>query len=252
MIQNSFLFLERIQGGIETSLWKQGIENWDLFLGTKKIRGLSPKRKYYYDRKILEARSALYNQDSTYFKRCLPPSEFYRLYDFFKEDSVFLDIETTGLDFRSDDITVIGLFDGLKTKTMIKNINLDFKSLKDELDKYKLIITFNGGSFDVPFINKKYPGLLPDIPNFDVMVAAAKLGLKGGLKKIEKNLGIKRGNIVVDFNGGDALTLWKMYKATGDDHYLNLLVEYNEEDIINLKKIADYCVEKLRMNFPNK
>ena len=39
-----------------------------------------------------------------------------------------------------------------------------------------------------------------------------------------------------------------MYKASGDDYYLKLLVEYNEEDVINLKKVADYCVDGLISN----
>jgi len=41
-----------------------------------------------------------------------------------------------------------------------------------------------------------------------------------------------------------------MYRVTGDDYYLKLLVEYNEDDIINLKTIADYCVKKLKNKFP--
>jgi len=179
----------------------------------------------------------------------LPQSENYRLYDFFKEDCVFLDIETTGLDSKNDDITVIGLYDGIQTKTMIKNINLDYKSLKNELKKYKLIVTFNGSSFDVPFINKTYPGLLPNIPNFDVKSVTGRLNLKGGLKEIEKKLGIKRNKIIERFYGGDAVRLWRMYKATGDDYYIKLLIEYNEDDIINLKIIAEYCVSKLKEKF---
>ena len=246
MIQNSFIFLERVKRGTVEKLWKQGIDNWDSFLNSGKIEGLSITRKKYYDRKIIEARQALYNFDSAYFKKILPQSEYYRLYDFFKEDCVFLDIETTGLDSKNNDITVIGLFDGINTKTMIKNINLDYKILKNELKKYKLIVTFNGSSFDVPFINKTYPGLLPNIPNFDIKSVTDRLNLKGGLKEIERKLGIKRNKIIEKFYGGDALTLWKMYRATGDDYYLKLLIEYNEEDIVNLKKVADYCVEKLR------
>ena len=117
------------------------------------------------------------------------------------------------------------------------------------MEKYKLIVTFNGSSFDIPFINKCYPGLLPKIPNFDIKSVTDRLNLKGGLKEIEKKLGIKRNKIIEKFYGGDALMLWKMYRATGDDYYLKLLVEYNEEDIINLKTIADYCVEKLNKNF---
>ena len=250
MIQSSFIFLERVKRGIEENLWKQGINSWDSFLNSGKINGLSTRRKGYYDRKIMEARKALYNFDSSYFKNILPQSEYYRLYNFFKDDCIFLDIETTGLDSKNDDITVFGLFDGISTKTMIKNINLDYKILQNELKNYKLIVTFNGSSFDVPFINKIYPNLLPNAPNFDVKSVTDRLNLKGGLKEIERKLGIKRGKIVEKLYGGDALTLWKMYKATGDDYYLSLLVEYNEEDIVNLKKIADYCVEKLKNKFP--
>jgi len=246
VIQNSFIFLEGVKRGIESSLWQQGIDSWDAFLAKGRIKGLSAQRKSYFDRRIMEARKALYNSDSGYFKSILPSSEYYRLYDFFKEEAVFLDIETTGLDHRRNDITVIGLFDGISTKTMIKNINLDYDALRNELKDYKMIVTFNGSSFDVPFINKKYPDTLPNVPNFDVKVAASRIGLKGGLKEIERKLSISRGDLVSRLCGGDAITLWKMYKATGDEHYLNLLVEYNEEDIINLKKIAEHCVGRLR------
>lgn len=181
-----------------------------------------------------------------YFIDLLPQSENWRLYDFFKEDAVFLDIETTGLSKLNDDITVIGLYDGLNTKIMIKNINLDFNLLRKELQKYKLFVTFNGSSFDIPFIEKRYPNLLPKIPNFDVKSITNKLNLKGGLKNIERALGIKRSDIVDKFYGGDALTLWRMYRATGDEHYLNLLVEYNEYDIMNLKKVAEHCVKRMK------
>jgi len=70
-------------------------------------------------------------------------------------------------------------------------------------------------------------------------------------KNIEKQLGIKRSQIVDKFYGGDALSLWRMYRATGDDYYLNLLAEYNEYDIINLKIVAEHCVKKMKENLFN-
>ncbi len=225
MITNSFIFLERIGNRLEQKIWKNGVYDWDSFLKRSNVKGLSRHRKLYYDRKILNARKALYNFDSVYFLELLPQSEMWRLYGFFKEDAVFLDIETTGLSNKNNDITVFGLYDGINTKIVIKGINLNYNILKNELKKYKLIVTFNGASFDLPFIEKRYPNLLPEIPNFDVKAVTDKLGLKGGLKNIEKSLGIKRNAIVDNFYGGDALTLWRMYRATGDDYYLNLLVE---------------------------
>jgi uncharacterized protein YprB with RNaseH-like and TPR domain len=245
LITNSFIFLERIGGKLEQNIWRNGIYDWDSFLRRQNIKGMARHRKLYYGRKIMNARKALYNFDSGYFLDVLPQSEMWRLYEFFKEDAVFLDIETTGLS-KSCDITVIGLYDGINTKTMIKGINLDFLALKKELQKYKLIVTFNGAAFDIPFIEKIYPTLLPNIPNFDVKSITQRLGLKGGLKNIEKSLGIRRSDIVNKFYGGDALTLWRMYRATGDDYYLNLLVEYNEFDIINLKTVAEHCVKKMK------
>lgn len=238
--------MERIGDKLEKNIWNDGVYDWNSFLERSKIKGLSMHRKVYYNRKILSARKALYNFDSSYFLDLLPQSEMWRLYDFFKEDAIFLDIETTGLSKDFDDITLLGLYNGFNTKIMVKGINLDYNALKKELQKYKLIVTFNGAVFDLPFIEKIYPGLLPTIPNFDVRAITNRLGLIGGLKNIEKALTIKRSHNVEKFYGGDALTLWKMYRATGDEYYLNLLIEYNEYDIINLKIVAEQCVKKMK------
>jgi len=137
---------------------------------------------------------------------------------------------------------MIGLFDGINTKIMIRGINLDINFLKKELKNYKLIVTFNGSSFDLPFLKKRYPDLIPNIPHVDLKTVCQRSDLKGGLKQIEKKFNIKRNKIIEEMYNGDPFTLWRMYRATGDDYYLNLLVEYNEEDVINLKIIADKII----------
>jgi hypothetical protein len=229
------MFLDGIGQKKESNIWQNGVLDWGSFLNTVKIKGISRPRKLYYNRKILEAQKRLYNFDSSYFNGVL------------KDECVYLDIETDSIQGHGD-ITVFGLFDGVDSKIMIKDINLDYNSLKEELKKYKLIVTFNGSSFDIPFINKRYPGVIPDVAHFDLKSVTRRVGLDGGLKKIESELGINRRDLVDGMDGGDALRLWKMYKATGDMHYLNLLVEYNEEDVVNLKKIAEYCVGKMKEN----
>lgn len=245
MIQNSFIFLDKVDSKTEQNIWEQGICDWNSFLSARKIRGMSNFRKSYYNRQLLKARHELFNLNSSYFIDKIPLPEMWRLYGFFKEDAVFLDIETSGLS-NHDSITVFGMYDGYDTKMMIQGINFDYNAIKNELSRYKLIVTFNGASFDLPFIRKRFPSLLPNIPHLDLRTACARVGLKGGLKNIEKQLGIRRSRIVDGLCGGDALTLWRMYKGSGDDYYLKLLVEYNEEDIINLKTIAEFVCERLK------
>jgi uncharacterized protein len=249
VIRSTFQILDKVARNKEMNLWKQGISNWETFLDRERVNGISKNKKIYFDRQIINAKKALYNFDSSYFVDKLPLVETWRLYDFFREDCVFLDIETEGLG-KNADITVVGLFDGLETKTMIKGVNMDYNILEQELKKYKLIITFNGASFDLPFIRKRYP-ILPVVPHIDLRHCCARVGLKGGLKNIEKQFNIKRNKIIEKLYGGDVLSLWRMFKVTGDRYYLDLLVEYNEDDVVNLKKIMNHCYNKLKGEIQN-
>jgi len=237
MIKKSFIFLPKIGKRSEENIWNQGIKDWNSFLSVDNINGFSKARKLFYDRYVHKARENLVNNNAEYFSKVLPSSETWRLYDHFKDEACFLDIETNGY---HNYVTVVGIYDGYETKTMVKGINLDVKRLQQELLNYKLIITFNGASFDLPCLNKYYPGVIPNIPHIDLRHASAKIGLVGGLKRIEKEIGIRRADEVSEMGGEQAVYLWQMWKSTGKQKYLDLLVQYNEEDIINLKSLADH------------
>ena len=59
--------------------------------------------------------------------------------------------------------------------------------------------------------------------------------LKGGLKAVERKLGIKRK--LADVNGYMAVKLWWQYYNDNDREALDKLLLYNREDVTNLKKL---------------
>ena len=242
MIRQSFIFLDKVGLKTERKIWQQGVEDWESFVASRTIKGFSPERKGHFTKHIKEAKKELYDLNSAYFARTLPKSETWRLYEFFREDAVFLDIETA---HYYGYITLIGLYDGHDTKIMINGINLHKDIIKKELSRYKIIVTFNGSSFDLPIIEKYFQGVVPHIPHIDLRHVCSRIGLNGGLKAIEKQLNIKRLPELKHVTGEDAAELWRTFRATGDRYYLDLLIKYNEEDIINLKPIADFTVKEL-------
>jgi len=241
MIRESFVVLPSVGQSTERKFWAQGVSSWDDFLSASKVKGLSSARKDRFDWNLREANQHLRERNVSFFAQALSFSEQWRLYNEFKDEAVYLDIETNG--FYSG-ITVVGLSDGVETKTFVKGFNLDRSLVMKELGKYKLIVTFNGASFDLPVI-ERYFNFRPNVPHVDLRFVCQKLGYVGGLKSIEKQLGISRRPEVDGISGADAVYLWEMWKSTGNRDYLEKLVMYNEEDILNLRPLAEKMIPLL-------
>ena len=251
MIRNSFILLEGIGKGKESLIWEQGIRDWNSFVSAGRVRSVSARAKRRHDRMLRKAGRELIDGNSAYFCGILPPAEQWRLYGFFRDEAVFLDIET---DESGRDVTVIGLFDGFEAKTMVRGVNMDLKALRRELERYRIMVTFNGSVFDLPVIRRRLGSVLPEMPHFDLRFCCSRIGLAGGLKKIEGMLGIRREGIAAEVRGGDAALLHRMWRGSGSERYLNALVEYNGEDAANLKKIADHAYAELcrELGFENR
>ncbi len=236
MIRHSFVLLERIQQRKERALWQQGITTWDEFWKASSIKGIAPEKKYYYDRRLREAQQALQQGDSSYFPGKLPQKEMWRLYDSFRDECCFLDIETDVW----GKITVVGVSNYYQTWTFVQSANLDRGGIEQLLSRFKILITFNGSSFDVPKL-KKQLRVEVRMPHIDLKPLCVNLGLKGGLKEVERILNLKRpAHLLLD-----PIACWENFLVTGDREQLDLLIGYNTEDIENLKGVMEYVYKKM-------
>jgi len=230
MIRNSFIFLEKIGRKKEENLWKQEIKDWQSFLQAENIKGIYFSAKKFYDRRIKEAQQALLAEESSFFTSILPKKEHWRLYEYFKDNAGYLDIETDSW----GRITVVGISNYYTTKHFVKGFNLEKKKLQKALDGFKILITFNGGAFDLPKLRKEL-GIELFVPHIDLKPLCVHLGLKGGLKEVERILELKRPEHLY----GNPVELWKAFHASGDREYLDLLLQYNAEDCENLKRVME-------------
>ncbi len=245
MIKSTFIILEGIGSGTEKRLWCRGIKSWQDFLDSSAIDGISGYRKARYDERLLEATYELQTLNAKYFKDVLDRNNHWRLFDRFRDHALYLDIETTGGSLEDGDLTVVGISNGKETKTFINGINLTSENLERELDGAKMLITFYGSVFDIPFLRHTFPRLDLNLPHFDLCFAARRLGLRGGLKRIEMETGIKRDEEVLGLNGWDAVRLWHRY-IRGDNRSLDILLKYNLEDTTNLVPLAEIVYQGLR------
>lgn len=230
------MFIPGIGEKTEENFWKKGILTWlDL---KKNFTVLSRvKRKVVCDY-LTEADSALSEYNTSFFVRHLPQKEYWRIYSEFRNKTLFLDIETTGLSLYYDKITLVGTFDGNEYKIFVRDNNLpDFI---DYLENYELIVTFNGKLFDIPFIKKEFPEI--EIPplHIDLRYLLRGLGITGSLKQIEGGLGIRRPKNLQEINGREASVLWNKF-VRGDNKALEKLILYNFQDTVNLQTIMHFC-----------
>ncbi len=228
MLKNTFLHIPGIGEKTEKQLWKQGMRDWDSVKNYPDA--LSPLKMKTISQWIETSRMHLSNKEYHFFSDHLPAAQHWRLYPVLKDSCAFIDIETTGLDAWNAVITTIALYDGSKIKYYVNGRNLD--AFVPDINQYDLIVTYNGKTFDVPFIESYFNTNINQV-HIDLRYVLGSLGYKGGLKKCEKALGLDRG----DLDGVDgffAVLLWQDFEKTGNENSLETLLAYNIEDVVNL------------------
>jgi len=232
MLKNTFCHTPGIGPRLESRLWSRGFLSWGAVI-EKCPRGLPPSMRSSLLAHLQRSIDELEGENASFFEGCLPANEQWRMFSDFRRHAAYLDIETTGLRPEFSTITTIALYDGRRVRTYVYGRNLtDFV---DDVRKYKLLITYNGKCFDIPFIERFF-GIKIKAAHIDLRYVLRSLGYMGGLKGCEKKLGIDRG----DLDGVDgyfAVLLWDDFIESGNERALETLIAYNVEDVVNLETL---------------
>jgi hypothetical protein len=153
----------------------------------------------------------------------------------------YLDIETTGLSCQYAEITVIGIYLANGSESRLVQLvgrEVTVDNLLEALKEVRTIYTYNGSRFDLPFIYGSLGIDLETVANHhDLMYDCWRSNLFGGFKAVEQQLGIPRQ--LQGITGLDAVLLWQRYRDYGDQNALELLLQYNREDVMNLKALRE-------------
>ena len=243
MLNETFVHIAGVGYRIEERIWRSGIRTWDDFSAAPRPPRIGQRLARRIEDEVERSAEALRSGRHRYFARKLPSREQWRAFDAFRRQVVYLDIETTGFSIGRHAVTVVGVYDGKRRRSFVQGDNLE--DLPGALRQAKMLVTFNGSRFDVPFLRKAFPRMGLDLIHMDVLHPLRRLGFVGGLKSIEAEMGISRSDETSGLRGSDAIALWHAYQA-GDDDALDLLLTYNLEDAVNLEPLAEFAYEALR------
>ena len=232
MLQQTFIHIQSIGAITEKRLWESGIRDWESVSSDLRIP-ISAGRKHYLINGIEESKRHLADHNPSYFSNLLPSNQSWRLFPEFRDSTVYLDIETTGLDRHFNEITTIATYDCQTIKTYVQGQNLD--DFVEDIQEYDVIVSYNGKSFDGPFI-ESYFNIRLDHAHIDLRFILHSLGFRGGLKGCERQLGLDRG-VLRNIDGFFAVLLWDEFRRTDDQKALDTLLAYNVQDTINLENL---------------
>lgn len=241
MLEKRFRLFHGVGDKTERRLWSSGIETWDHVLEESNPGWVRGKIWDSLNEEIPKLQAAIDEDDITTLNNYLDSKTDWCAIPNFLGRIAFLDIETTGLSPDLDQITTIAVYDGQNVHNFVKGENLS--EFPAYIQNFPAIATYYGKCFDVPFIEYHFNIEIRAL-HFDLCFLLRRLKLTGGLKKVERKVGLSRGNLA-SLDGYKAVIMWYRYKRTENPKYLETLLAYNNEDAINLEYLLHYAYNHL-------
>jgi len=160
-------------------------------------------------------------------------------------NKVVFDIETKNIfedvgkrDPSLLDISVVGVYD-YESNKYESFLEEEFPKLWPIIEKAKVLIGFNSDYFDIPLLNKYYPGDLTKIKSLDILKEIrSSFGRRMSLNQIaEGTLGIKKSGF-----GLQATYWWKQGE-------IEKIKKYCLDDVKITKEVYEYALENKELKF---
>lgn len=244
MLTASFTCFRGLSPAAERRLWEAGCLNWRTFHAASPSL-LSERKRAAIGAEMLQAEAALEAELPDFFLNRLPAADKIRVLHEFQNTTAFVDIETTGLR-PADRITTIAVLKNGHLSVFVKD--RDLHRFLGELRGVRLLATYNGTRFDLPFIRKEF-GIDLAIPHLDLMPVLAAHGYRGGQKQCEQTAGLRR-QFSEGTDGAQAVNLWNRFVNDNSEAALDELKTYNAEDVVMLEKLACLAYRRSMQTFP--
>lgn len=169
----------------------------------------------------------------------------------YPEEVLFFDIETTGFSPKSACVYLIGCAFCSQSGWKIRQYFAEDRSQEKQLletfcsfaSTFPLIVHFNGGTFDVPFLQErcKRHGIPPFSPGAQTDIYKRISPYKNLLrlsgcrqKQLEESIGLFRED---PFTGGQLIELYRAFSEQPDERLLEVLLLHNREDLSGMLSI---------------
>ncbi len=230
MIDECFLHIDGIGEKTSARLKELGFLNWQQCVDNAGSLPFSGSKREKFMGNIRDSQKALEESDIDYLVKSYPVREHWRILAEFYPEATWFDIETTGISWYDNHATVISAYREGELLDFKFGENLD--DFLELVDRSKLLVSFNGSGYDIPFLEQTWHIPSLNCPHVDLRWMSYHLGYRGGLKNIEKVLGIQRPGEVAGVDGLEAIDLFYRWQG-GNSEAGRRLMAYCRADVIS-------------------